>query len=138
MQSYILTRSRLYRENLGTPDYQQRGLYCLRPRCGKIRVGVMNSVKLTRCLSVLDSTMDIPQDFSAADRNAKEALDKKTKNPTADLMPFSDIKPLSAKHVYQLWQKEWDETIWVSNKFHEILPKPPDKLLSKERRHCFR
>ena len=75
MQSYILTRSRLYRENLGTPDYQQRGLSCLRPRCGKIRVGVMNSVKFTRCHSVLDSTMDIPQDFSAADRDAKEALD---------------------------------------------------------------
>ena len=95
----------------------------------------MYSFKLKRCLSVLDSTMDIPQDFSAADRNAKEALDKKnnhkkTKNPTADLMPFSDIKPLSAKHVYQLWQKEWDETIWVSNKFHEILPKLPDKPFS--------
>ena len=61
----------------------------------------------------------------AADRAAKEALDKK---PTADQMPFSDLKPLTAKYVYQIWQKEWDETGLVSNKFHEILPKPPDKL----------
>ena len=44
-------------------------------------------------------------------------------------MPFSDLKPLMAKYVYQIWQKEWDETVWVSNKFHEILPKLPDKLL---------
>ena len=37
----------------------------------------------------------------AADRAAKEALDKK---PTADLIvPFSDLKPLN---VYQIWQKE--------------------------------
>ena len=33
----------------------------------------------------------------AADRAAKEALDKK---PTADLMPFSDLKPLTARYVY--------------------------------------
>ena len=63
----------------------------------------------------------------AADRAAKKALDKK---PTADLMPFSDLKPLTAKYVYQIWQKEWDEAVLVSNKFHEILPKLPDKLLS--------
>ena len=47
-----------------------------------------------------------------------------------DLMPYSDLKPLTAKNVYQIWQKEWDETILVSNKFHEILPKLADKLLS--------
>ena len=41
----------------------------------------------------------------AADGAAKEALDKK---PTTDLMPFSDLKPLTAKHIYQIWQKEWD------------------------------
>ena len=63
----------------------------------------------------------------AADRTAKEALDNK---PTADLMPFSDLKPLTAKYDYQVWQREWDETGLVSNKFHEILPKLPDKLLS--------
>ena len=63
----------------------------------------------------------------AACRAAKKALDKK---PTADLMPFSDLKPLTAKYVYQVWQKEWDETGLVFNKFHEILPKLPDKLLS--------
>ena len=34
-------------------------------------------------------------------------------------MPFSDLKPLTAKYVYQVWQKEWDETGLVSNKFHE-------------------
>ena len=58
----------------------------------------------------------------AADRAAKKALYKK---PTADLVPFSDLKPLTAKYVYQVWQKEWDETGLVSNK----LPKLPDKLL---------
>ena len=45
-------------------------------------------------------------------------------------MPISDLKPLTAKYVYQVWQKEFDETVLVSNKFHEILPKLPDKLLS--------
>ena len=53
-----------------------------------------------------------------------------TKKPTADLMPFSDLRPLTAKYVYQVWQKEWDETGLVSNKFREILPKLPDKLLT--------
>ena len=33
-------------------------------------------------------------------------------------------------YVYQIWQKECDEIVLVSNKFHEILPKLPDKLLS--------
>ena len=55
---------------------------------------------------------------------------KKQKNPIADLMPFSDLKPLTAKDVYQIWRKEWDETVLVSNKFHKILLKLPDKLLS--------
>ena len=45
-------------------------------------------------------------------------------------MPSSDLKPLTAKYVYKIWQKEWDETVLVSNTFHEILPKLPDKLLS--------
>ena len=45
-------------------------------------------------------------------------------------MPFSDLTPLTAKYVYQIWQKEWDETVLVSNTFHEILPKLPEKLLS--------
>ena len=53
-----------------------------------------------------------------------------TKKPTADLMPFSDPKPLTAKYVYQTWKNEWDETVLVSNKFHEILPKLSDELLS--------
>ena len=63
----------------------------------------------------------------AVDRSAKKALDNK---PTADLMPFSDLKPLTAKYVYKIWQKEWDEIVLVSNKFHEILPRLPDKLSS--------
>ena len=45
-------------------------------------------------------------------------------------MPFWDLKPLTAKYVYQVWKKEWGETVLVSDKFHEILPKLPDKLLS--------
>ena len=45
-------------------------------------------------------------------------------------MPFSNLKPLTAKYVYQTWKNEWDETVLVSNKLHEILPKLPDKLLS--------
>ena len=43
----------------------------------------------------------------AVDRAAKEALDQE---PTDDLMPFSDLKPLTAKYIHQVWQKEWDET----------------------------
>ena len=40
---------------------------------------------------------------AAEDRAAKEALDEK---PTADLMPFPDLKHLTARYVYQMWQKE--------------------------------
>ena len=36
----------------------------------------------------------------AADRAAKEALDEV---PTDDLMPFSDLKSLTAKYVRQIW-----------------------------------
>ena len=53
----------------------------------------------------------------AADRTAKEALEKE---PTDNLMPFSDLKPLTAKYIHQVWQKEWDETVIVSNKLHPI------------------
>ena len=63
----------------------------------------------------------------AADRPAKEALEKE---PTDDLMPFSDLKPLTAKYIHQVWQKEWDEAIIVSNQLHDILPKLSDKLLT--------
>ena len=41
------------------------------------------------------------QGNDSADRAVKEALDKK---PTADLMPFLDLKPLTAKFVYQIWE----------------------------------
>ena len=63
----------------------------------------------------------------AAGRAAKEALYKK---PTQDLMPFSDLKPLTAKYIHQVWQKEWNQTVLVSNKFHEILLYLSDTLLS--------
>ena len=39
----------------------------------------------------------------AADRAAKEALDKE---PTDHRMPFSDLKPLTAKYIRQVWQKK--------------------------------
>ena len=65
--------------------------------------------------------------MEAADRVVKEAFDR---NQTADLMSLLDIKPLTAKYVHQIWQKEWDERILVSNKLHEILPKLSDHLLS--------
>ena len=54
------------------------------------------------------------------DRTAKEALDKE---PTDDLKSFSDLKPLPAKYIHQVWQKEWNEAVLESNKLHEILPK---------------
>ena len=39
----------------------------------------------------------------AIDRAAKEDLDNE---PTDDLMPFSDLKPLTAKYIHQAGQKE--------------------------------
>ena len=45
-------------------------------------------------------------------------------------MLCSDLKPLTAKYVYQVWQKEWDETVLIHKKFHKVLRKLPDKLLS--------
>ena len=62
-----------------------------------------------------------------ADRAAKEALDKE---PAHDLIPFSGLKPLTAKYIHQVWQKEWNEAVIVSNKLRELLPKLSDKPLS--------
>ena len=39
--------------------------------------------------------------------------------PTAGLIPFSDLKSLSSKYVCEVWQREWDEAGLISNKFHE-------------------
>ena len=50
----------------------------------------------------------------AADRPAKEALGK---DPIDDLMPFSDLKPLTAKYIHQVTQKEWDEAIITPTSF---------------------
>ena len=63
-------------------------------------------------------------------RKKKTQQNKQQLKTTADLMPFLDLKPLTAKCVYQIWQKEWDETVLVSNMFHEILPNLSGKLLS--------
>ena len=63
----------------------------------------------------------------AADSAAKEALEKESVH---DLMPFSDIKLLTAKYIHRVWQKEWDEAIIVSNKLRGILPKLSDQLLT--------
>ena len=38
----------------------------------------------------------------AADRAAEEALGKE---PTGDLIPFSDLKALTAEFIHQVWQK---------------------------------
>ena len=45
-------------------------------------------------------------------------------------MPFSDLKPLTAKYIHQVWQKKWDEAMIVSNEFHGIFLKLLDKLLT--------
>ena len=63
----------------------------------------------------------------AAYRASKEAFEKE---PIDDLMPFSDLKPLTAKYIHQVWLKEWDEVIIVSRKLHAILPKLSNKLLT--------
>ena len=42
------------------------------------------------------------QGNDAAERAAKEALDKEL---TEDLMPFSDLKPLTAKYTHQVIQQ---------------------------------
>ena len=68
-----------------------------------------------------------PDPLSDADRAANEALEKE---PINELMPFSDLKPLTAKYIHRVWQKEWDEAIIVSNKLHDISPKLSDKLLT--------
>ena len=46
---------------------------------------------------------------------AKEALEKKPKD---DLMPFSGLKPMTAKYTRPVWQEEWDEAVIVSNKLN--------------------
>ena len=46
----------------------------------------------------------------APDKAANEALDKE---PTDDLMPVLDVNPLTAKCIYQVWQKEWEESVII-------------------------
>ena len=43
------------------------------------------------------------QGNEAADSAAKEALDKESLD---DLTPFSDLKPLTARYIHQVWQKK--------------------------------
>ena len=66
-----------------------------------------------------------------ADRAAKKALDKKKFKNDFQSHAFFGPKTFNCQIcIYQIWQKEWDKTVLVSDKFHEILPKLPDKLLS--------
>ena len=51
------------------------------------------------------------------------------KNLQSTSCPVQTEKPLTAKYIHQVWQKELDEVVIVSNKLHEILPKLSDKLL---------
>ena len=67
------------------------------------------------------------QGNEAADRAVKEAFDKKM---TADLMPFSDLNPLTAKYIHIKFCRKNGMKLLVSNNFREILPKLPDKLLT--------
>ena len=67
------------------------------------------------------------QGNEAADRTAKGALEKENSDY---IMPISDIKPLTAKYMHQVWQKEEDEAVIVSNKLYKILPKLSDKLVA--------
>ena len=70
-------------------------------------------------------TVFIMWGFWTADRTAEEAHNKE---PTDHLM--LSLKPLTAKLIHPVWQKEWAESVRVSNKLHELLPNFSDKLLS--------
>ena len=61
-----------------------------------------------------------------ADRAAKEGLDKE---PIDDLMPFSNLRPLTTVCMMKFGRKD-EMKLSVSSKLHEILPKLSDKLLS--------
>ena len=63
----------------------------------------------------------------AANRATKEALNTE---PTAGLVPLSDMKHLTSKYVCEVWQREWDEAGLASNTFYEILPRLSGKLSS--------
>ena len=54
----------------------------------------------------------------------------KTKKNDSRSHAFFGPKTLNCQINISIWQKEWDETVLVCNKFHEILPKLPEKLLS--------
>ena len=73
---------------------------------------VCTHVHFTRHIAHTFTTVGI-RGNEAVDRVAKEALDKE---PTDDLILFSGLKPETAKYIHQVWQKEWDEAVVVSNK----------------------
>ena len=52
---------------------------------------------------------------------------------TDDLMPFSDLKPLTAKYMYQVWQKEWDESVIVPNDINSVTTKTTTTKIIKMR-----
>ena len=51
--------------------------------------------------------------------------------PTAGLIPFSDLKSLTSKYVCEVWQRKWDEAGLISDKLHETLPRLSGKLLNR-------
>ena len=63
----------------------------------------------------------------AADRAAKETPDKKTDSRSHALFGY---KTFNCQTFISNLAERMDETVLVPNKFHEILPKFPDKLLS--------
>ena len=58
-------------------------------------------------------------------KTSKQTNKQQQKNPkkTDGHMPFSDLKPFYCHLCIPDLANEWDETVLVSNKFHEILPK---------------
>ena len=59
----------------------------------------------------------------------KNLLIKKKKKTDSRFYAFLGPKTFKCqRYIYQILQKEWVETVLVSNKFHEGLPKLPDKL----------
>ena len=132
-QSYLLSNRHTNLKKINSWFSPIRYLLC--KRCKKVKTNYPLLAQIQNMLHAIDvdqkeiAFMWVPghaciRGNEAADR---AALDKE---PTDDLMLFSDLKPMTAKYIHQVWQKEWDEAATVFNKRHEILPKLPNKLLS--------
>ena len=77
---------------------------------------VCTHVHFTRHIAHTFTTVGI-RGNEAVDRVAKEALDKE---PTDDLMPFSDLNPLTAKYIHQVWQNGQTVIILQDKKRRDI------------------